>query len=283
MLLKPYIPERLLNNACMSKRCVIILAIVVAAGLGYLYWSKAPQAEEMRNVEMLTQPGVAITEQDGVDYYGEAKGFYAAPSDLSKNYPGVVMIHEWLGLNDHIKDMARQLAAQGYQVLAVDMYNGEVASGPDRARELSSAVRANTEEGNRNLRAAAEYLREQKASKIASLGWCFGGQQSLHLALSGEQLDATVIYYGNLITDKQKLAALKWPVLGIFGDADTAVPVQSARDFDAALDELGVANSIHIYPGLGHAFANPSGMNYAAEATKDAWAKTLAFLEANLK
>lgn len=267
----------------MSKRLAIIVAIIAVAGIGYLYWSKAPQSEEMRNVDMLSQAGVDIAEQDSVSYYGEAKGFYAAPSDVTKSYPGVVMIHEWLGLNDHIKDMARQLAAQGYQVLAVDMYNGEVASGPDRARELSSGVRANMEEGNRNLRAAAKYLREQKADKIASLGWCFGGQQSLNLALSGEQLDATVIYYGNLVTDKEKLAALKWPVLGVFGDADTAVPVQSARDFDAALDELGVENSIHIYPGLGHAFANPSGMNYAAEATKDAWAKTLAFLEANLK
>lgn len=265
------------------RRVVLVAIVLVGVIAGYLYWSKAPQAEEMRNVEMLSQQGVDITEQASVSYYGEAKGFYAAPSDLTKNYPGVVMIHEWLGLNDHIKDMARQLAAQGYQVLAVDMYNGEVASGPDRARELSSSVRANMEEGNRNLRAAADYLREQKADKIASLGWCFGGQQSLNLALSGEQLDATVIYYGNLVTDKAKLAALKWPVLGIFGDADTAVPVQTARDFDAALDELGIENNIYIYPGLGHAFANPSGMNYAAEATKDAWAKTLAFLEENLK
>jgi carboxymethylenebutenolidase len=158
-----------------------------------------------------------------------------------------------------------------------------VASGPDRARELSSGVRANTEEAVRNMKAATAYLREQKVSKIASLGWCFGGQQSLNLSLSGEPLDATVIYYGNLVTEKDQLAAVQGPVLGIFGDQDTSVSVESARAFDAALDELGVENSIHIYPGVGHAFANPSGMNYAAEETKDAWAKTLTFLEENLK
>lgn len=265
-------------------RIIIAVIVVVIALFSYKAWFKKSSDTAMRNVEMLSeQTGLTITELAEVNYYGEAKGFYAAPADMTQPYPGVVMIHEWLGLNDHIKDMARQLAAQGYQVLAVDMYNGEVAAGPERARELSSGVRANMEEGNKNLRAAAAYLREQKAAKIASLGWCFGGQQSLNLALSGEQLDATVIYYGNLVTDKTKLAALQWPVLGIFGDADTAVPVQSARDFDTALDELGVENSIHIYPGLGHAFANPSGMNYAAEETKDAWAKTLSFLETNLK
>ena len=92
-----------------------------------------------------------------------------------------------------------------------------------------------------------------------------------------------MIYYGSLETNATKLSAIKWPVLGIFGEKDTSIPVETVRKFEAALKEAGVENEIHIYPGVGHAFANPSGMNYAPEQTKDAWKKTLEFLNRNLK
>jgi carboxymethylenebutenolidase len=127
-------------------------------------------------------------------------------------------------------------------------------------------------------------LREQGAKKIASLGWCFGGRQSVELAISGEQLDATIVYYGgNMATTAERLAPIKWPVLGIFGDQDQAIPLEMVQAFETSLTELGVQHEIHIYPGVGHAFANPSGANYAPEATMDAWDKTLAFLRAHLK
>lgn len=267
---------------------ILIIAVVVAGILFFLDRAglrpKGDQKEaDQRNVAMLSSNnGVEISEQDGVNYYGDAKGFYAAPAAMGA-YPGVVMIHEWWGLNDHIKDMARQLARQGYQVLAVDMYNGEVAADSSRAGQLAGSVRGNVPEANKNLQAAVDYLREQKAARVASLGWCFGGGQSLNLALSGEQLDATVIYYGNITSDKEQLAKIEWPVLGIFGEKDTGIPADSVREFDRALDDLGVENDINIYPNVGHAFANPSGMNYAPEETKDAWAKTLQFLKDNLK
>ena len=106
---------------------------------------------------------------------------------------------------------------------------------------------------------------------------------SLQLAVSGEELFATAIYYGSLVTDESKLSSIHWPVLGIFGEKDAGIPVTSVKLFETALDQLGVENEIHIYPGVGHAFANPSGMNYAPEATRDAWTKTLAFLEKYLK
>lgn len=269
---------------------IVVVAVVVALAIyknleKHREIAQAPSTNtEQRNADMLAdETGVEITEQADVNYYGKAKGFYAAPADITKPYPGVVMVHEWWGLNDYIKDMARQLAKQGYQVLAVDMYSGEVAADATRAGQLAGGVRGDVPEANKNLRAAVEYLREQKASKIASLGWCFGGGQSLNLALSGEKLDATVIYYGNVTDDKTQLAKITWPVLGVFGDKDTAIPVEGVRKFDAALDELKVNNDINIYPGVGHAFANPSGMNYAASETKDAWGKTLAFLAKYLK
>jgi carboxymethylenebutenolidase len=241
---------------------------------------EAAAATNMTNSDMLTQaPADSITEME-LDYFEDAKGFFARPDD-SNSYPGVVMIHEWWGLNDHIKDMARQLAQEGYAVLAVDLYSGQVADTPQEARELVSSL--DQEKALQNMMAAIEYLRANGSEQIASLGWCFGGGQSMQLALAADALDATVIYYGNLVTDEAQLASIQWPVLGIFGDQDESIPVETVNEFDAALDSLGIPNEIYIYEGVGHAFANPSGDNYAPEETMDAWAKTVAFLDTHLK
>ncbi|MEK9195461.1 MAG: dienelactone hydrolase family protein, partial [Patescibacteria group bacterium] len=192
----------------------------------------------------------------------------------------VVMIHEWWGLNDNIKTMARELAKEGYRVIAVDLF-GKVAA---TSNEASTQVKTlDNKKALQNLQAAVAFLRSKGTEKIASLGWCFGGGQSLQFALSGEKLAATIIYYGNLVTNTNELGKISWPVLGIFGDKDQSIPVTSVEQFNKALDGLGIKNSIHIYPGVGHAFANPSGMNYAPEETKDAWVKTVAFLNENLK
>jgi len=134
-----------------------------------------------------------------------------------------------------------------------------------------------------NMKAAGTYLRTQKGvSSLGSLGWCFGGGQSLQLALN-DGVDATVIYYGRLTAEESELSSIDWPVLGIFGDKDASIPVTSVNSFETALNSLGIENEIYIYEGVGHAFANPSGANYAPEETKDAWEKTLAFLEKHLQ
>lgn len=233
----------------------------------------------MKNVEMLSKEGISVVGADVV-YFNDVRGFYAYPEKEGK-YPGVVMIHEWWGLNSNIKDMAKELAKEGYRVLAVDLF-GRVATTPDEARAQTTGL--DQVKALENLKAAAKFLKQNGASKVASLGWCFGGKQSVELAISGEKLDATVVYYGSgLATTTDKLQAIKWPVLGIFGDQDQAIPIATVRAFETSLNTLGITNEIYIYPGVGHAFANPSGMNYAPEETKDAWAKTLAFLEKNLK
>jgi carboxymethylenebutenolidase len=235
-------------------------------------------------------------QNQSVNYYGNASGYlvYSTAANISNNattqgevqeqqkLPAVVIIHEWWGLNDNIKDMADELASEGYVVLAADLFNGEVATDPNRARELSSSVRDNPEQAIANLQSAVQYLASLpnvNSSRIASLGWCFGGGQSLQLALNSEQnpLAATVIYYGNLVNDTNELSKIKWPVLGIFGDQDQSIPVESVNAFEQALNKTGVTNEIYIYPGVGHAFANPSD-NYAPKEAADAWKKTLAFL-----
>ena len=246
-------------------------------------------------------------ENQTVNYYGNTSGYLVYPttsntsntnqsstpsssmsSALQSNttkLPAVVMIHENRGLNEHIKMMADTLAKEGYVVLAVDLFNGQVASNQEEAGPLSGAVRDNPAEAIANLRAAVRYLASLEnvdASMISSLGWCFGGQQSLQLALNTEPnypLASTVIYYGSLVTDPQELSMIKWPVLGIFGDQDDSISVENVTSFKAALDSIGIPNEIYVYKGVGHAFANPSRDSYAPDQTADAWYKTLSFLK----
>jgi carboxymethylenebutenolidase len=224
-----------------------------------------------------------------VEYYQDSSGYLVFPvlsnDTLSDKLPAVVMIHEWWGLNENIKNMANMLAKQGFVVLAADLYKGEVADNPQRAMELVQSVRNNQNDSTKNLQAAVKYLGSLPnvdSSKIASLGWCFGGGQSLQLALNSQDhpLAATLIYYGTpLVTDNEPLSKIKWPVLGIFGDKDQAIPLEQVNLFRKSLDQNGITNEIHIYKGVGHAFANPSGDNYAPKETEDAWQKTLSFLK----
>lgn len=211
---------------------------------------------------------------------GAVSGLLAQPSKPG-TYPSVLMVHEWWGLNDNIETMARLLAAEGYRVLAVDLY-GEVATTQEKAKELSGKARADEAGTTAKLAAAADWLRATGSGKLATLGWCFGGQQSLRASLA-RPADATVIYYGNLVTDSGALAKLNGPVLGIFGDQDQSVPVAEVEKFRQALGQAGKPADIHVYPGVGHAFANPSGARFAPGETLDAWAKTLAFLEKSLR
>ena len=228
-------------------------------------------------------------ENKTVNYFDNTKGYLVYPfsySNQSNNQkpPAVVMIHENKGLNNYIKDSANILAKHGYIVLAVDLFNGEITTDQNRSGELTSMIRENPIVAMENMKSAIRYLsslQNVNASRIASLGWCFGGGQSLQLAFNSQDhpLAATVIYYGVPLTnDTKALSNIKWPVLGIFGDKDMAIPVNTIKQFQKTLNETGITNEIYIYPGVGHAFANPSNTGYAPKETADAWKKTLGFL-----
>jgi carboxymethylenebutenolidase len=233
---------------------------------------------QVKNVDMVENGQYEVI-ASSVTYFNDVYGYFAKPVDAG-TYPGVILIHEWWGLNDNIKDMTEKLASEGYVVLAVDLYEGKVATTQDEARQYTGSL--NQTQAISNMKAAVAYLRAQGAPKVGSLGWCFGGGQSLQLALN-DGIDATAIYYGRLVTNESQLNKIQWPVLGVFGGKDTGIPVESVNAFDAALDKLNIENEIYIYPNVGHAFANPSGANYAPTETEDAWAKTIAFLNKHLK
>jgi carboxymethylenebutenolidase len=212
-------------------------------------------------------------------------GYLAYPAAAEGGLPAVLVFHEWWGLNDNIKKMADQLAGQGYVALAADLYGGRVASQPEAARSLMEESLKDRDAMGQNLRQAHAYLKEQiKATRVGTIGWCFGGAVSLRAALLvPDGVDATVIYYGHVGSDPEDLKALKAPVLGLFGGADDGIPVEQVRAFENTLKGLGKPATIHIYEGAAHAFANPSGTSYKADAAEDAWQKSLAFLAEHLK
>jgi carboxymethylenebutenolidase len=222
--------------------------------------------------------------RSSVSYQDNVKGYLVYPTNMQEKLPAVIMIHEWWGLNDNIKRQADILAREGYAVLAVDLYHGEVTTDPNQAMQLSSSVRSNPAEAMNNLHSAVSYVKSLEiinGTRIASLGWCFGGDWSLQLALDSTEnpLAASVLYYGRPVTDASSLSKIKWPVLGIFGDKDQSIPAESVKQFASTLNSSNITNEIYLYKGVGHAFANPSGDNYAPHETADAWQKTLSFLK----
>jgi|AntRauTorcE11898_2_1112593.scaffolds.fasta_scaffold00230_17 carboxymethylenebutenolidase len=229
---------------------------------------------------------VRVETRDYATLDGEpVSGYLARPRTGSGPFPAVVLIHEWWGLNDNIRAMARRFADAGYVALAVDLYEGETAERPKRARSLMEQAMARTDRLERNIEQAFYYLDVMPSTnRIGSVGWCFGGGWSLRTALMfPQELDASVIYYGELETDRERLAPLDVPILGIFGSEDSVVPADTVREFGRVLTELEKPHEIHVYEGAGHAFANPSGENYDSDTAARAWAETTAFLNRYLK
>lgn len=233
-------------------------------------------------------PAVPLLEQDLA--YGEAAkdnlvGFLAMPADAAEPLPGIVVIHEWWGLNDDIKALTRRLAREGYVVLAVDLYGGASGSTPEQAQTLMSAVFAEPDAVRRNLQQAYDYLEKYAlAPRIAAVGWGLGGGWALQAGLMlPDTLDAVVMYYGQVVTDRTALATLRMPLLGFFGADDRSIPVREVQDFRATLLDLGKSAEMLIVPGANQSFAIASSPNYNEAAATDAWNQTLAFLTRQLK
>ena len=263
------------SPACVKAASV---AKLIERGWG-LHVLPAYVKDEPKNSDIFEWGPHQITTEDAP--YNNSTGFLAKPSEPGK-FPGVILIHEWWGLNDNMRDMARNLASHGYTVFAADLYAGQVATTPEGARQLFTTF--DTEKGISNVHDVVEILKTRYGvEKVATIGWCSGGSQSLNYALSGNELDATILYYGQPVTDEDRLAQIHWPVLGIFGGKDPNISAERISGFESALDDLGIENEIHVYPGVGHGFANPSGASYSPEATKDAWHSTVAFLERHLQ
>ena len=213
-----------------------------------------------------------------------ASGFLALPQGSGK-HPAVIVIHEWWGLNDWVKEQAQKFASQGYVALAVDLYRGKTAANADEAHILMRGLP--DDRGLRDLQSAFAYLASRPdvdASKIGAIGWCMGGGWSIKLAVDQPKLAAVVVNYGALPTDPASIAKINAPVLGNFGADDQGIPPSAVKAFESALKSDGKTADLKIYEGAGHAFENPNNKpGYRPEAAADASQRISAFFAKYLK
>ena len=213
---------------------------------------------------------------------GSASGYLAIPE--SGSGPGVVVLQEWWGLVDHIKQLADRFAAEGFVALAPDLYHGESTDHPDDAGRLMMAL--NIGETEKDLRGAIDHLlsrSETSSDRVGTVGFCMGGQLSLFAACANENVGACVDYYGihpSVTPDLEKLHA---PFLGFFGELDAHVTPEVARALEAEISALGKSTEIHVYEGADHAFFNDSRPDvYHEEYAEESWRRMLAFYREHL-
>jgi carboxymethylenebutenolidase len=247
---------------------VVLLWAVTLVGLGGTLWPRSPKSETVRYPS------------------GDEKvaGYLALP-DSGGRHPALVVIQEWWGLNDWVKEQAQKFADQGYVALAVDLYRGKSAADPSQAHELMRGLPH--DRAVRDLKAAFDYLASRSdvnKNKIGSVGWCMGGGYSLELAENEPKLAACAVNYGALPTDPAVIQKIQAPVLGNFGAEDRGIPPQAVRAFERAMKAAGKTIDVKVYDGAGHAFENPNNKaGYRQDAATDAWARMLGFFSKTLK
>jgi carboxymethylenebutenolidase len=224
-----------------------------------------------------------------VGYYAadpNTHGYLALPKGGGK-HGAVILIHEWNGLNDRVRQVADALAAEGYVALAADMYSGKTGSTPQENMALMKTVTDNPQVSVANLDAAAKFLRARSdvSGKIATIGWCFGGGVALNYGIEGQHHQGTAMFYGRLVNDPAQLAKMHHPLYGTFAGKDTGIPPAAVDSFVTALRSAGIKNDVHVYDEVGHGFwlwvdRDPA---HATAPALDAWKRLKVYLAANLK
>lgn len=253
----------------------------IAAGIGLASALLAGPAAAERPAG--SRPGVVDTALVRVGTGdNQTAAFVVTPADRGKA-PLVVVVHEWWGLNAQIRDVATRLARQGYVAVVPDLYHGRVADDPMQAHELSRAI--TDEDAARDIDAAVAYVRDHvhPGGKLGVMGFCLGGGVALQYALRTPTVGAVVMFYGSPETDPARLAKLQAPLQGHFGAEDQGIQEKRVDEFRAALARGKKSADLYVYPGAGHAFMNDTKPSYRVDAAKQAWARTLAFLQKNLK
>lgn len=225
---------------------------------------------------------------------GTCRGLLAWDADQQGPRPGVLVVHEWWGNNEYPRRRARMLAELGYIALALDMYGeGQTADDPEQAGALMNATLSDMDAGMARFAAARQLLSEHEncdASRLAAIGYCFGGAAVLSLARKGADLRAVCSFHGMLETDTPAAAGtVQAAVFVAHGDADPMVPPEDVAAFKAEMEAAGARLEFHGYPGVTHAFTNPAAdqkaetygvpLGYNQHADEDSWARMAAFLE----
>jgi carboxymethylenebutenolidase len=253
---------------------LLVLLVGVVVLVGGLIAYDGVFGRDVTAVANITYPGPG----------GQTLHGYLARPDTPGSHPGVLLIHEWWGLNEDITALADALAAEGYVVLAPDAYRGRTTSLIPRAIWLVTTTPQ--PQIAADIDSALAYLRqldEVDAARVGSVGFCFGGRQSLWLGLrQPELLAATVLLYGGPETEVAALRPLSQPVLGIFGREDSSIPLANVEAFERSLQQLNIPHTVTIYDGVGHAFLNSENIHTSGPA-RDAWQQMVAFLNNHLQ
>lgn len=269
----------------MLRRPSILLVLSVAILAGCT--SEAAQQEQQEVTTSIPAAilGEAPPPQGETAMYvagDEATRGYLAVPEGEGPFPALILIHEWNGLTDRVRQVADAFAEQGYVALAADLYHGQVGTNRDENMALMGEARGNMEAVISNLDAAQQLLREREdvGGKVGVMGWCFGGGIALSYALGGEHHDATAIFYGSLVEDPAELARLDHPVYGTFAEMDGGIPPEQVERFAAALDSIGIDNDIHIYDAVNHGFwlRVDQDRELREEPALSAWQRLLRFL-----
>jgi carboxymethylenebutenolidase len=236
---------------------------------------------------VLAAPGQAAVKTEMASYKSGSEtisGYLALPGSAGR-HPAIIVIHEWWGLNDWVKEQAEKFAGLGYVALAVDLYRGRSTADPDEAHELMRGLP--DDRAVRDLKAAFDYLASRPdvdADKIGDVGWCMGGGKALLLAENESRLAACAVNYGALPTEPATIVRIQAPVLGNFGALDRGIAPDDVHAFEKAMQTAGKKIDVKIYEGAPHAFENPNNKaGYRPQAAADAWTRMVSFFAATLK
>jgi dienelactone hydrolase len=250
-------------------------------------------AKETREPGVTRQP--FIKEMD-ISYAGDSttmNGFVAYDTSLDTKRPAILIIPEWWGLNDYPKMRARELAKLGYVAMAMDMYgNGLTTDSPATANQLIIPFYSNPQKAKARIDAALVALKsymQTDTSKIAAIGYCFGGAMVLNAARLGEDLKGVVSFHGNLVGTPANKDLLKAKILVCHGDADPFVKKEEVDKFKKQMDSIHADYTFKAYPGAVHAFTNPKATEvgkkwnipiaYNAAADSASWNDMKAFFD----
>jgi carboxymethylenebutenolidase len=198
--------------------------------------------------------------------------------------PAVIVVHEWWGLNSQIRRVARQLAQQGYVAIVPDLYHGQTAADAEAAHVLMRGL----EEGKTatDIDASIAWLKAQprtRDARVGVMGFCMGGSIAQQTGMRSGAVSAVVMFYGSPVAEPTRIAALRAPLMGHFGGTDRGIPAERVAAFEKALADAGKDAQIFVYPGAGHAFMNDERDSFHPDASRQAWARSLDFLQKQLK
>ena len=185
----------------------------------------------------------------------KTRGYLAVPEGEGP-FPAVILIHEWNGLVQRVREVADAFADEGYIALAADLYSGRTGSNREENMVLVRETLADPERIISNLNVAARYLRDRPdtTGKVATIGWCYGGGVALSYALGGENHDGTAIFYGRLLDDPERMSHVHHEIYGTFVRDDPGIPLETVDQFVSTLREIGIPNDVHIYDDVRHGF-----------------------------